>query len=153
MNQILYSKENLNKNFIEEAKQKSNKSFSIFFKTQFVFCIIAILFISGYYIYTQFDKKQNEELSKEIVDKFSITNLYKTNEVNYSASRQSIENTYQSNSLSFSIIGLIEIDALGINYPIINEFSYDLLKIAPCKFLGPNPNEIRKHVHCWTQLQ
>lgn len=152
MNQILYSKENLNKSFKEESKQKSNKSFSIFFKTQFVLCIIAILSIGGYYIYTQFDKKQKEQLSKQIVDRFSITNLYKNNESNYSVSRQSIENTYHSNSLSFSIIGLIEINALGINYPIINEFSYDLLKIAPCKFLGPNPNEIRKYVHCWTQL-
>ena len=113
-------------------------------------CLIAVVVVSGYFTYLQFDKKQKEELSKQIVDRFSITNLYKNNESNYSASRQSIENTYQTNSLTFSVIGLIEIDTLGINYPIINEFSYDLLKIAPCKFLGPDPNQVRKYVYCWT---
>lgn len=150
MNQILYSKENLNKSFINKPKQK--KSFSTFFKVQFVLCIIVVFAVSGYFTYLQFDKKQKEELSKQIVDRFSITNLYKNNESTYSASRQSIENTYKTNSLTFSVIGLIEIDTLGINYPIINEFSYDLLKIAPCKFLGPDPNQVRKYVYCWTQL-
>lgn len=150
MNQILYSKENLDKSFINKPKQK--KSFSTFFKVQFVLCIIVVFAVSGYFTYLQFDKKQKEELSKQIVDRFSITNLYKNNESTYSASRQSMENTYQTNSLTFSVIGLIEIDTLGINYPIINEFSYDLLKIAPCKFLGPDPNQVRKYVYCWTQL-
>lgn len=151
MNQILYSKENLDENFTHKPKHK--RPFSMFFKIQFVLCIIAAFSATGYYAYLQFDKKQNEELSKQIVDRFSITNLYKINESDYSASRQSIENAYQTNSLNFSVVGLIEIDALGINYPIINEFNYDLLKIAPCKFLGPNPNQVRKYVYCWTQLQ
>ncbi len=151
MNQILYSKEILDENFTNEPKHK--KTFSIFFKIQFVFCIIVVFAVSGYFTYLQFDKNQNEELSKQIVDRFSITNLYKNNESNYSASRQSIENTYQTNSLNFSVVGLIEIDTLGINYPIINEFNYDFLKIAPCKFLGPNPNQVRKYVYRWTQLQ
>lgn len=151
MNQILYSKENLDKNFTDKPKNK--KSFSMFFKIQFILCMIVVISVSGYYAYLQFDKKQNEELSKQIVDRFSITNLYQNNESNYTASRVSIENAYQTNSLSFSVVGLIEIDALGINYPIINEFNYDLLKIAPCKFLGPNPNQVRKYVYCWTQLQ
>lgn len=148
MNQILYSKENLDKNFTNTPKPKK-LSFT-FFKVQFVLCIIVVFVVSGYFTYLQFDKKQKEELSKQIVDRFSITNLYKNNESNYSAFRQSIENTYQTNSLTFSVIGLIEIDTLGINYPIINEFSYDLLKIAPCKFLGPDPNQVRKYVYCWT---
>lgn len=148
VNQILYSKENLDENFTHKPKPK--KTFSMFFKIQFVFCIIVVFAVSGYFIYLQFDKRQKEELSKQIVDRFSITNLYKSNESNYSASRQSYENTYQTNSLSFSVIGLIEIDSLGINYPIINEFSYDLLKIAPCKFLGPDPNQVRKYVYCRT---
>ena len=127
MNQILYSKENLDKNFTNTPKPKK-LSFT-FFKIQFVLCLIAVVVVSGYFTYLQFDKN---------------------NESNYSASRQSIENTYQTNSLTFSVIGLIEIDTLGINYPIINEFSYDLLKIAPCKFLGPDPNQVRKYVYCWT---
>ena len=150
MNQILYSKESLDKNFVDNFSQNSNKSFCIFFKIQFILCIIVVLALSSYYVYIQFDKKQKENLSKQIVNKFSITNLYANNESMYSASRQSIQNTYTNNSLNFSVVGLIEIDNIGINYPIINEFSYDLLKIAPCKFLGPAPNQIRQHVYCWS---
>lgn len=148
MNQILYSKENLDKSFTNTPKPK--KSFLTFFKIQLILCLIVVVIVSGYFAYLQFDKNQKEELSKQIVDKFSITNLYKNNDSTYSASRQSTQNTYNANSLNFSVIGLIEISNLGINYPIINEFNYDLLKIAPCKFLGPNPNEIRKYVYCWT---
>ena len=150
MNQILYSKEFSDKSLIDKPQNCKNKSFSAFFKMQFVFCIIAILITSSYYIYIQIDKKQKENLSKQIVDSFSITNLYANDNSNYSASKQSLENTYQANSFNFSVIGLIEIDTLGINYPIINEFSYDLLKIAPCKFLGPDPNQVRKYVYCRT---
>jgi len=32
----------------------------------------------------------------------------------------------------------------------IYDIRYDLLKIAPCKFYGPNPNEVRKPLYCWT---
>lgn len=141
LNQILASKESSNE-YSSECSSYQKTKFN-FFKFQFIFCITFAIIAAIYYFYSQYDKHQKETLSEEILNRFSITNLYENDETNYSSSRVSNENVYQTDSLGFSVIGLIEINAIGINYPIINEFSYALLKIAPCKFLGPNPNEVR----------
>lgn len=141
LNQILSSNEAISENISNPSSYKK-RNFN-FFKFQFIFCICLVMVISGYYFYLQYDKNKNESFSQEIVDRFSITNLYANNDSSYSTSRVSNENSYQTDSLGFSVIGLIEIKTIGINYPIIHEFNYELLKIAPCKFLGPNPNQIR----------
>ncbi len=120
-----------------------------FLKFQFVFCSVFAFVVTGYYFYLQYDKRQKENLSEEILRRFSITNLYENTNL-YSASYVSNENIYQTDSLGFSVTGLIEIQSIGVYYPIINEFSYELLKIAPCKFLGPNPNEVRKLMYRWS---
>lgn len=138
MNQIL-SSNYTSENFSNTAKKKRKFHF---FKLQFIFCSFFAVVTTGYYLYLQYDKNQKEAISNEILERLSITNLYENNQSDYLASRASSEAIYQANSFGFSIIGIIEINAIGIHYPIINEFNYDLLKIAPCKFLGPNPNEV-----------
>ena len=140
MNQILSSNKN-NKDFSVNTVIRKKSHFN-FFKFQFIFCLVLCIFISAYYFYLQYDKKKNESLSEGILNNFSITSLYENYTTDYSTSLVQNSNSYQANSLAFSVVGLIEIKAIGINYPIINEFSYDLLKIAPCKFFGPNPNEV-----------
>lgn len=141
LNQILSSSEAITENISHPPSYKKRK-FN-FFKFQFVFCICLVIMISGYYFYIQYDKNKKEALSEEIINRFSITNLYENSQSSYSTSRLLNENNYQTDSLGFSVIGLIEIKSIGINYPIIHEFNYELLKIAPCKFFGPNPNQIR----------
>lgn len=40
-------------------------------------------------------------------------------------------------------IATITIPKLGITYPVLSDWNYDLLKVAPCRFHGPeNPNEV-----------
>lgn len=51
-------------------------------------------------------------------------------------------NMYIADGNNFTVIGLIEIKDIGINYPIISSYNNDLLKIAPCRFYGPMPNEV-----------
>ena len=116
---------------------------SRFFKFQFIFCLIGAIVSFGYYLYLQYDRNRNEALSRELLSRISITNLYENNEPNYSGVRVSTGNQTTSDSTEFSIVGIIEIKIIGVYYPIIREFRYDLLKIAPCKFFGPNPNEVR----------
>lgn len=140
MNQILASTEPI-KDFSNNLPAKKKRNFN-FLKFQFIFCSVFAFIITGYYFYSQYDKRKKESLSQEIINRFSITNLYENDE-SYLASRVSTENTYQTDTSTFTVIGLIEIKSIGIYYPIINEFDYELLKIAPCKFLGPNPNQIR----------
>lgn len=144
MNQIL----NSNEDFIKELETRKFNPKRAFFKYQFVICCILTLVFTVYYICLQYEKKQNEALAYEIVDNFSITNLYENTDT-YTANRISNENVYKTDRSIFSVIGLIEIKSIGVYYPIINEFSYELLKIAPCKFVGPNPNEIRKFMYRW----
>lgn len=146
MNQILNSNGSLN-NDSSNISNNRNKKFN-FLKFQFIFCTVLAFITTVYYFYMQYEKFQNQVLSEDIVENFSITNLYD----NYDASYISNENIYKTDTSTFSVIGLIEIKSIGVYYPIINEFNYDLLKIAPCKFLGPNPNEVRKYVYCRTQL-
>ena len=40
------------------------------------------------------------------------------------------------------IVGSIFISKINVNYPIINDTTYENLKIAPTKFYGCNPNEV-----------
>ena len=40
------------------------------------------------------------------------------------------------------VIGILKIDKIKLDYPILSEVSEDLLKIAPCRFAGPLPNSV-----------
>lgn len=75
-----------------------------------------------------------------LVSNFNITNLYSSNNT-YNSSRTNT-NSYIQDDNNFSVVGLIEINAIGINYPILSKINDDLLKIAPCRFYGPMPNEV-----------
>ena len=46
------------------------------------------------------------------------------------------------NGKQYKTVGSIKIPKINVNYPILAETSVALLKIAPCKFYGPNPNEV-----------
>lgn len=52
-----------------------------------------------------------------------------------------INNLYNQNGESFSVVGMIEIPKIDIYYPIISESNDELLKISPCRISGPMPNE------------
>lgn len=45
-------------------------------------------------------------------------------------------------SVSGSVIGIIKIEKINIVYPILSEINKSFLKISPCKFYGPNPNQV-----------
>ena len=123
-----------NNNNRNETNKKSN---TVFYKIQFTICIFIVICFSFYYIYHLYDKNKKENISKKLADNFSITNLYNTS---YSANR--LSNTYETDKNKFDIVGLIEINSININYPIISNVSIELLKIAPCRFFGPMPNKI-----------
>lgn len=143
MNQILSSdtpsNESENKKYQKQKKYKMKK---LFLKIQFLICNVLVVSSIVYYFYYQYDKNKNEKLSKQIIDNYNITKLYENNIDNYQATDLSLEQIYEKNNKKFSVIGLIEINAINLHYPIISNFDMDLLKIAPCKFFGPNVNEI-----------
>lgn len=76
------------------------------------------------------------------MDNFEITKIYSNNS-NYTTNSLTSDNekTFQYESNQFSIIGTITIAKINISYPILSDISKELLKISPCRFYGPMPNE------------
>lgn len=116
MNQILFVKRNLTK-----------------YKIQLVLSLFLFIVLFLYWLYSYFYKMQEENISKSILNSFNITKIYSSVE-NYTV-------VQLNNNTATSVIGIIEIPKINIKYPILSDISDDLLKISPCRFYGPYPNQ------------
>lgn len=116
-----------------KEKQKLKKKY-VFLLFIFIIICIFLLFI---YFFKQYEEYKNENLSQTLINKFNITSLYSDNhyyDSNYLQQEESL-------NLPF-VIGIIKIEKLNLYYPILSHTSKENLKVAPCKFYGPPPNEI-----------
>ena len=140
MNQILECKGGNSGSKCTNVADKGKKQILKPFKIQFVICS-AILFISlSFYLYHMYDLNKKENTSKSLIESFNVATLY-SGENKYQAIKTSIdENT--NNHENIFVIGLLEIDSIDLAYPILSEATNDYLKISPCKFYGPMPNEV-----------
>jgi len=130
------------------AVSKSKNKLNTVLKVQFIFSnIITIIFIY-YFITYKINTYKQENLSQKLLNDFNISKLYN------SSNNYTTEKGYYNydNNFSFYIIGIIEIPKLKITYPIISEVSDDFLRIAPCKFYGPELNEVRQYLYSSSQL-
>lgn len=121
MNQILITKK-----YIYKSRKKR-----IRFKLQFYISAILFIILTTVFSTLTYSKSKNEEISKELLDSFS-NSLY-ANYQNYIISKV--------NNNSF-VIGIIEIEKIKLNYPILSTQSKELLEISPCRFAGPLPNNV-----------
>ena len=135
------------------------------YKIVFVMSILSIICLSSYYIYAEYDRNKNEEISQEIlagiVDQTTIKRddgilrviLDERNE-NNSTEQEAEENEEQENTqlqnteyvanngVTYVTESILNIPSLGINYPVLSETSEYLLNISLNKFWGPSPNEV-----------
>lgn len=125
MNQIIFSEHENVKNI--KKKNKNN------FKILLYVSLILMFIITIYFSYSYFIKNEKESISKELLNTFNLERLY-LNESNTTISLNSHK--------KYLVIGTIEIPSIKINYPILSDTNDELLKIAPCRFYGPYPNEI-----------
>lgn len=125
MNQILFYP--FKKNMLHSKK-------FIFFII-FLFSSILILVCLFYYSFHFSLQRENEKLSESFSDTYRILSLYSNSTVSTLKMTTSSEKEY-------SIIGTIRIPKLHLDLPILSETSDELLKISPCYFYGPSPNEI-----------
>lgn len=135
MNQILYGKfesYNNSKNIFYKKIKKRKIFFSIIF---FFFLTNAIIYIVIFFV-QKYNMKKKEILAQNLAQSFSLSRIYNDN-VNYSTNL--LYNTFDSNTPY--IIGLIKIPKLNLNYPILSKADNESLKIAPCRFFGPMPND------------
>lgn len=129
MNQILYKCHLQNNNSNDFSVKKRAKVIL------YISIILIILSILVYFSikYTLFKK---QKISDNLVSNFNIKTLYSDLPDNYSSTQINTEN-----SETPFVIGLIQIDKINITYPILSTTSEELLKISPCRFYGPMPNE------------
>ena len=133
---------NLNHTFIVQKRK-----FIIIFFVAIITIIISICF----YIFLKYRLSKNEKFSKKLVSNYSVITLfsnpidnYSINDINDQNSNKTIINSNNNinNSAEPFIIGLIQIDKIKLIYPILSTTTDELLKISPCRFAGPMPNQV-----------
>lgn len=158
MNQILVSQ----KLYVTPDMKKKKKVFKFeFFLSVFLLCAL-----SSYAICAEYDRNKSEEVSKEILQEISfqdttkiveeeviVVKLNAIPEEENVATTQVVQIEQQVNieeeqkltaddGTEYYTIGVINIPSINVNYPILSTYTDELLKIAPCKFHGANPNEV-----------
>ncbi len=160
MNQILVSE----KLYITPELKRKKRMYKIdFFISIFLVCILF-----SYYIYAEYDKNKNEAISQEILSNLSfednvvdnttikfannsivvILNTEDPTEVVYTQPVEDQDPTDNKqwrttqNGTRYYAMASIKIPSIDCEYPILNETTDELLKIAPCKFWGADPNEV-----------
>jgi len=131
MNQILFINNKSSNTTVKVPKQYKKAFFII--KILFSLSIVLIIISICTFLFRSFSRNENDYISKKIISNYNITKLY--------SNTSNSVNSYAISGTSFNVIGLIEIPKLNIIYPILSELNDYLLKIAPCRFSGPLPNE------------
>lgn len=162
MNQILVSE----KLYITPELKRKKKMYKIdFFISVFLVCILF-----SYYIYAEYDKNKNEAISKEILSNLTFednvvddtTIKFQNNSIIVILNREDPFSTVYSepaeevpeelepeynwqqteNGTLYYVLATINIPSINCSYPILNDATDELLKIAPGKFWGADPNEV-----------
>jgi len=115
------------KNFVK--KKKYQIQFAISSTVAFIFFFFLLVKVNQY--------RQKEKVSKELLDNYQLTTLY-SNSPYYNASQLNSDVLVQNPF----VIGMIKIDKIDLNYPILSENNDELLRISLCRFNGPMPNEV-----------
>jgi len=128
MNQIIFSE--------HENVKDIKKSRGKFFKFLLYMSIVLIFCVTFYFLYSSYILNEKERISKNLLNTFNLEHLYSSN------SNYTVITLNNNSNEKYFVIGTIEISSISINYPILSDTNDELLKIAPCKFYGPYPNEI-----------
>lgn len=140
-----------------------------FYKISFMLSIFVIVILSSLYIYAEYDKTKSEDISQDILSELTVeteeqiasreeeeeavwkiilsTAEEQEDEDDSTETSTDTETTtkygiYTLNGVEYKTVGSINIPAINVNYPILSETTTALLKISPCKFFGPDPNEV-----------
>lgn len=162
MNQILVTQ----KLYITPELRRKKKMY----KLQFFLSVLLVCLLCSYYIYAEYDRSKSEEVSKQILQGIDMSGstievetprdntvkeydgiIVVAIEDDEEDDAQIIQVTqpapavveYKSDTgISYSVEAVLNIPRLGINYPVISEWSEELLKISVNKYWGPKPNEV-----------
>lgn len=158
MNQILVTE----KVYVTPELKRKKK----IYKLLFFLSVLSIISLLSIYIYAEFDRNKDESISSEILSFISeddnttissyenalvvkITQDIDTgidtdedDEINKIKLATATSTYTAPNGKKYDTIGIVRIPKINITYPILSKTTDQLLKVAPCKFHGTNPNEI-----------
>ncbi len=137
MNQILNPESDKVSTDINVSEKEN--SFSKVYQIQFIVSLLIACLFLGMFFIRMLKIHKNEKIANELMEIYHVSTLYSEN-TDYLAN--SIANPSTSNSNPF-VIGMIKIDKINLNYPILSQSNKDLLDVSLCRFAGPMPNEIR----------
>ncbi len=159
MNQILVTE----KIYVTPELKRKKKMY----KMLFVLSIFLIILLFSAYIYAEYDRNKEEDISQDILS-FMTTKNDETIVSSYENAlvvkitqniAEDIQNgtteepehlqmatatsTYTApNGKKYETIGVVRIPKINITYPILSKTTDALMKVAPCKFHGASPNEV-----------
>ena len=149
MNQILVT----DKLYVTQKLRKKKK----LYRVEFIVSLILVFIFSGWYIISEVDKSEHEQVSQDILNDIYIEEDDTTTVedqalvVAFEGEAEIIENenqsagtgTYTDNSgNSYTYESILTIPRLSIEYPVLSETTDELLKISLNKFWGGSPNSV-----------
>lgn len=138
MNQILEPKSDKSNLFDSEVdNNRKNSKVKLYWSYFIIFSFISFLLLVFLFFRIYF-QSQNEDLSKKLINQYTVSRIY-LNELDYSISLPNIESNSAEEPF---VIGMIKIDKIDLNYPILSSTTNELLDISLCRFAGPMPNEV-----------
>ena len=88
-------------------------------------------------------------ITQDVVEEMEEVEITEENEVQQQeVPKQQLQiatatSTYTApNGKKYETIGVVKIPKINVTYPILSQTTDALMKVAPCKFHGPSPNEI-----------
>ena len=139
MNQILNQNgKSTNDNYIYSV---TNKKKFVLYKLIFFICLLCTIVFSFIFVKFLINIKTREKHAESLVNQFTLSSLY-SNHTDYTTNLGLSNTVEQSVSENPFVIGVIKIDKIKIDYPILSSTSDELLTVAPCRFAGPMPNEV-----------
>lgn len=159
MNQILVTE----KIYVTPELKRKKKIYKILF----IISVLCMICLTSIYVYAEYDRNKESDISSNILksmfsDKTTISedenalivkitqeiaeniDEYQTTDDEEQAPiiSQATSTYTASNGNEYEYIGRIVIPKINVDYPILANWSVELLKVSICKFHGSNPNEV-----------
>lgn len=127
----------------------------MFYKIVFILSVLVVLSLIIFVVYSEYDKRKGEAISKQILDNIANTDTTVINDdtlvvalndgVEEVQPKQlkKFNTVYKTDSgKEYKVDSVLNIPSLEIRYPVLSESSDDLLKISLNKFWGGEPNSV-----------
>ena len=139
MNQILKPDiESADDNYVSSVT--NSKKFTLY-KFIFFMCLSCAIVFSYFFVKFLINIKTKEKHAESLANQFTLSSLY-SNSTDYTTNLNQSNTVEDTGEADPFVIGVIKIDKIKIDYPILSSTSDELLTVAPCRFAGPMPNEV-----------